>query len=114
MQVEHTLEPIFFKDSRVLILGTIPSIKSREVGFYYSHPQNRFWKTLENVYKIKIGTNREERIEFLKNNHIALFDVLKSCEISSSSDNSIKNPIPNDLSPKFRNKSYIYYRAKSI
>ena len=103
MQVEHTLEPIFFKDSRVLILGTIPSIKSREVGFYYSHPQNRFWKTLENVYKIKIGTNREERIEFLKNNHIALFDVLKSCEISSSSDNSIKNPIPNDLSPILEN-----------
>ncbi len=97
MIVTHTLEPVYFKDSKVLILGSIPSVKSREVGFYYGHPQNRFWKTLEAVYKEKIGDIKEEKIEFLKKHKIALFDVVKSCEISSSSDSSIKNVVPNDL-----------------
>lgn len=97
MHVTHTLEPIYDKNSKVLILGSMPSVKSREIGFYYSHPKNRFWKTLENVYNEKIGKTKQERIIFLKRHHIALFDVLKSCDISSSSDNSIKNPIPNDL-----------------
>lgn len=97
MQVNHELEPIFESNSKVLILGSIPSIKSREMGFYYAHSKNRFWSTLENVYQEKIGTTKDEKIIFLKKHHIALFDVLKSCDISSSSDNSIKNPIPNDL-----------------
>lgn len=97
MQVNHTLNPVYDNHSKVLILGSIPSVKSRKVGFYYSHPQNRFWKTLSRVYEEEIGTTIQEKVDFLIRHHIALFDVLKSCDISSSSDNSIKNPIPNDL-----------------
>lgn len=98
MKVIHTLEPIYDNDSKVLILGSIPSVKSREVGFYYAHPKNRFWKTLEKVYKEHIGLSIQDKINFLKKHHIALFDVLKSCDISSSSDSSIKEPTFNDLS----------------
>ena len=97
MKVVHPLEPVYDQDSKVLILGSMPSVKSREVGFYYGHRQNRFWKTLEKVYKEKIGESKEEKISFLKKHHIALFDVLKSCDITSSKDNSIKNPVPNDF-----------------
>ena len=97
MLVEHTLEPIYDKNSQVLILGSIPSLKSREVGFYYSHKKNRFWQTLSQVYQEEIPDSKEAKIKFLKKHHIALFDVLKSCYINSSSDASIKNPIPNDL-----------------
>ena len=97
MVVEHTIEPVYFKDSKVLILGSIPSVKSRELGFYYAHPKNRFWKTLEVIFNEKIGDTKEEKIKFLKKHKIALFDVIKSCEINSSSDSSIKNAIPNDI-----------------
>lgn len=99
MKVIHTLKPIYNENSKVLILGSIPSIKSREVGFYYSHPKNRFWKTLEKVYSEKIGDSIRDKINFLIKHNIALFDVLKSCDISSSKDSSIKNPIPNNLNP---------------
>ena len=97
MLVTHTIDPIYFKDSKILILGSIPSVKSREEGFYYAHPQNRFWKTLEAIFDEKIGESKEDKILFLKNHKIALFDVIKSCEIDSSSDSTIKNPIPNDI-----------------
>lgn len=103
MKVTHPLEPIYNKDSKVLILGTMPSVKSREEGFYYAHPQNRFWKTLSQIYKTQIGDKKEDRIEFLLEHNIALFDVLKSCEINSSSDSSIKNPIPNDFTEILNN-----------
>lgn len=98
MKVNHTIDAIYDENSKVLILGSMPSVKSREIGFYYAHPKNRFWKTLENVYQEKIGETIEDRKDFLIRHHIALFDVLKSCDISSSSDSSIKNPIPNDFS----------------
>ncbi len=98
MKVIHPLKPIYNSNSKVLILGTMPSVKSREENFYYAHPKNRFWKTLGRVYNEEIGISKEEKIEFLLKHNIALFDVLKSCEISSSSDSSIKNPIPNDFS----------------
>ena len=99
MSVKHTLKPIYDKNSKVLILGSLPSVKSREVGFYYGHPQNRFWKTLEKVFNEQIGNSKEEKEEFLLIHHIALFDVIKECEISSSSDSSIKNVTPNNLNP---------------
>ncbi len=105
MRVYHTLEPVFDSNSKVLILGSMPSVKSREIGFYYAHPQNRFWKTLERVYKEPIGDTIEEKKHFLLNHHIALFDVLKSCDISSSSDSSIKEPVPNDLSVILNNSN---------
>lgn len=103
MKVIHPLEPIYDNKSKVLILGSMPSVKSREVGFYYGHPKNRFWKTLEKVYNEKIGEKKEEKKEFLKRHHIALFDVLKSCDINSSKDQSIKNPIANDFTEILKN-----------
>ena len=98
MKVIHPLKPIYNEYSRILILGTMPSIKSREEGFYYALPKNRFWKVLSQVYQEEIGTTKKEKIDFLFRHHIALFDVLKSCDISASEDNSIKNPIPNNFS----------------
>ena len=103
MKVFHTLEPIYDKSSKVLILGSMPSVKSREVGFYYGHPRNRFWSTLSKVYNEEIKDTKEDKISFLIKHNIALFDVLKSCEITSSSDATIKNPVPNDLSNILKN-----------
>ena len=105
MKVKHTLKPIYDESSEVLILGSLPSVKSRELGFYYGHPKNRFWSTLEKVFKEKIGNTKEEKITFLKKHHIALFDVVKECDISSSSDASIKNVIPNNLKPILKNSN---------
>ena len=95
--VTHEFDAFFDKDSRVLILGTIPSPKSREQGFYYGHPQNRFWKVLADVLDEEFPQTVEERKRFLKRNHIALWDVLESCEIKGASDVSIRNAKPNDM-----------------
>lgn len=96
-RVNHTLKPIYNKDSKILILGSIPSIKSRQLGFYYTHPQNRFWKVLSIVYNQNIGKSNEEKKDFLLNNKIALWDVIKSCDINNSRDASIKNIEVNDI-----------------
>ncbi|WMJ23314.1 DNA-deoxyinosine glycosylase [Paludicola sp. MB14-C6] len=95
--VTHTLEPIYTSQSKVLILGTMPSPKSREIGFYYSHPQNRFWRVLSTILNEPIPNTTEQKIEMLNNNHIALWDVLQSCEITGADDNSIRNPAANDI-----------------
>lgn len=95
--VTHEFDAFFDKDSRVLILGTIPSPKSREQGFYYGHPQNRFWKVLADVLGEEFPQTVEDRKVFLKRNHIALWDVLESCEIKGASDVSIRNARPNDM-----------------
>lgn len=95
--VTHEFDAFFDKDSRVLILGTIPSPKSREQGFYYGHPQNRCWKVLADVLDEEFPETVEERKAFLKRNHIALWDVLASCEIKGASDVSIRNAEPNDM-----------------
>lgn len=95
--VTHEFGAFFDEESRVLILGTIPSPKSREQGFYYGHPQNRFWKVLADVLDKKFPQTVEERQRFLKENHIALWDVLESCEIKGASDVSIRNARPNDI-----------------
>ena len=97
MKVIHPLKPIYNSESRVLILGSFPSIKSRESIFYYAHPRNKFWITLEKVFQEKIGETNKDKEMFLLNHKIALFDVVYSCDISSSSDSSIKNVIPNDI-----------------
>ncbi len=90
---EHTIPPFYNPDSKVLILGSFPSVKSREEGFYYAHPQNRFWKVLANIFNEEITDKKA----FLKKHQIALFDVCASCEIKGSSDASIKKVIPNDI-----------------
>ena len=98
MKVIHNLKPIYNEDSQILILGTIPSIKSREQGFYYSHPKNRFWKVLAKIYQEKIPCTIEEKTNFLIRNNIALWDTLQECNIISSNDSSISNIKVNDIS----------------
>lgn len=95
--VTHTLAPVFDRSSRVLILGTMPSPKSREFGFYYGHPQNRFWKVLAAVLNEPVPETIEEKRSFVLRRHIALWDVLASCMIEGASDSSIKDPVPNDI-----------------
>ena len=96
--IEHTLEPVFDEYSRVLVLGTMPSPKSREVGFYYGHPQNRFWRVLAAVLGENVPQTVEEKKAMLLRHGVALWDVIASCEIAGSSDASITNVVPNDLS----------------
>lgn len=94
---EHPLAPLFDSRSRVLVLGTMPSPKSREVGFYYGNPQNRFWKVLGRLFDEKEPLGIAERTAFLAAHRIALWDVLASCTIDGASDASIEDPMPNDL-----------------
>ena len=96
-RVTQEFAPVCDADCRVLILGTAPSKKSREVGFYYGHPQNRFWKMLAAVTGERVPQSIEEKKALLLRNHIALHDVIHSCDIIGSSDSSIKNVEPADL-----------------
>ncbi|MEG0495998.1 MAG: DNA-deoxyinosine glycosylase [Eubacterium sp.] len=102
-RVEHTIPAFCPENAKILILGTIPSPKSREFGFYYGHPQNRFWRVLADVLNQAVPTGNEAKKAFLRDNYIALWDVLASCDIDGASDNSIKNPIPNDFSEVLSN-----------
>ena len=95
--IVHPLEPVYDEHSRILILGTMPSPKSREYGFYYSHPQNRFWRILSDLYKEPLPETNGEKAAFVLSHGIALWDVLKSCRISGADDGSIKEPVPNGI-----------------
>ena len=98
MLVTHEFGPWYDAQSRVLILGTMPSPKSREAGFYYAHPQNRFWRVLPALYgEPRLVGDIAAQQDFLTRRHIALWDVLASCEITGASDSSIRNPVPNDM-----------------
>ena len=94
----HPFGPLYNENSKVLILGSFPSVKSREENFFYGHPQNRFWKVLSQVLGQKTPQTIEEKREFLLENSIALWDVIASCEITGSSDSSIKDVTANDIS----------------
>ncbi|MBO4437233.1 MAG: DNA-deoxyinosine glycosylase [Fibrobacter sp.] len=96
-RVTHEFPPVYDRDSRVLLLGSIPSPKSREVGFYYGHPQNRFWKVLAAVLGETIPETIPQKKAMLKRHHIALWDVLESCTIVGASDTSIEDAIPNKI-----------------
>ncbi len=96
-RVSHEFPPVFDERSRVLILGTIPSPKSREHGFYYMHPQNRFWRMLCAVLGEEVPMDIEGRKRLCLAHGIALWDVLESCDIVGASDSSIRNAVPNDL-----------------
>lgn len=96
--VIHPIPPVFDSSSKILILGSFPSVKSREGGFFYHHPQNRFWKVLAAVAKEMPADTVEDKTRFLLNHHIALWDVIASCTITGSSDSSIRDVVPNDLS----------------
>lgn len=94
----HPIPPVYDKDSKVLILGSFPSVKSREACFFYGHPQNRFWKIMALVFEDDVPATIEEKRTFLLRHNVAVWDVIKSCNITGSSDASIKNVVPNDLS----------------
>lgn len=99
--VTHEIQPVFDSRSRVLLLGTIPSPASREQGFYYGHPQNRFWRVLAAIFDEPAPRTIEEKRDMLLRHHIALWDVLASCEIEGASDASIRDAQPNDLARIF-------------
>lgn len=97
--VTHPFPSLYDENSKVLILGSFPSVKSREQMFFYGHPQNRFWRVLAGVFSCAPPQTIEEKRSFLLSNGIALWDVIASCEITGSSDSSIKNVVANDLRP---------------
>ena len=94
----HEFPPVYDENSEILILGSFPSVKSREMQFFYGHPQNRFWKVLAGVLEEPVPGSIEEKKIFLLKHRIALWDVIASCTIEGSSDSTIKNVVPNDLS----------------
>lgn len=94
----HTIEPVFDSHSKVLILGSFPSVKSREGNFFYHHPQNRFWRLLAMVLGVETPQTIDNKRRMLLTHRIALWDVIATCEITGSDDNSIRNVQPNDLS----------------
>ena len=96
-KVSHTFNPVYDENSQVLILGTIPSPKSREYGFYYGHPQNRFWRIISDVLGEPLPNTIDEKKSLLLTHHIALWDVLASCDIAGAKDSSIKNAVANDF-----------------
>ena len=96
--IVHPFPPVYDEYSEILILGSFPSVKSREEQFFYGHPKNRFWKVLSAVFEFPVPESVEDKRSFLLINRIALWDVVSSCEITGSADSSIKNVIPNDIS----------------
>ena len=96
--LKHTFGPLYDRDSRLLILGSFPSVKSREAGFFYGHPQNRFWKVIAALTSSDVPTTIDEKKHLLHTSHIALWDTIWQCDIIGSSDSSIRNVIPTDLS----------------
>lgn len=96
--VEHTFAPVYDKNSNILILGTFPSVKSRENQFFYGHPQNRFWKVIAQVTGEVVPVSIEEKKALLLRNRIAIWDVIHSCKIIGSSDSSIQDVVVNDFS----------------
>jgi hypoxanthine-DNA glycosylase len=116
----HSIDPVFDQHSRILILGSFPSVKSRVSGFYYGNPQNRFWAVLSSVLGCEIPHENESKKKILLDHRIALWDVIKSCDLIGSNDASIENVIPNDIQSIIKaslittiyangNKAYEYY-----
>ena len=103
LMIYHNIPPVFDENSTVLILGSFPSVKSREAQFFYNHPQNRFWKVLSAVFSCECPVTIPQKKAFLLENRVAVWDVIASCEIHGSSDSSIRNAVPNDIIPVIEN-----------
>lgn len=101
----HPFPPLFDENSKTLILGSFPSVKSRESMFFYGHPQNRFWKVLTIIFNQPIPQNIEAKKRLVLDNGLALWDSIHSCTVTGSSDSSIKDVIPNDISDIIRNSN---------
>ena len=99
MFVTHAFQPVYDGNSKVLILGTMPSPQSIRHGFYYSHPQNRFWPLMAVLYEDALPSTPKEKRDFALRHGIALWDVLACCEIRGAADSSIRRPVPNDFTP---------------
>lgn len=99
MRIQHPFLPLYDEHAEILILGSFPSVKSREQQFFYGHPQNRFWRVTAAVFGADVPQTVEQKRAFLLQNHIALWDVIAACEITGSADSSIRNVTPNDLTP---------------
>ncbi len=95
--VLHNIAPVYNAESKILILGSFPSVKSRESGFFYGHPQNRFWKVIATIFGEAVPVSIEEKKDLLLRNGVAVWDVLSSCEIVGSSDSTIRNAKSNDV-----------------
>lgn len=96
--IQHPIPPLYDNNSKILILGSFPSVKSREEMFFYGHPQNRFWRVICAVFNRPLPQNIQQKRELLLSCGIAVWDVIASCEITGSADSSIKNVVPNDIS----------------
>lgn len=96
--LSHPIPPLYDEHSKILILGSFPSVKSREQQFFYGHKQNRFWRVMAQVLYCAVPETIEQKREMLLSHHIAVWDVIASCEITGSSDASIRDVTPNDLS----------------
>jgi len=101
IHVTHEIKPVFDENSKILILGTLPSPKSRENMFFYGHPQNRFWCVMAEVLGERLPESREEKAAMLKKHGVALWDTISECDILGAADSSIKNAVPTDLSRIF-------------
>lgn len=97
-RIVHPIPPLYDADCRVLILGSFPSVKSREAMFFYGHPQNRFWGLLARLYDERTPVTIEEKKSLALRHHIAMWDVIHTCTITGSSDSSVRDVVPNDLS----------------
>ena len=104
--VVHTFGPLYNEDSGILILGSIPSPASREVGFYYGHPRNRFWQMLADLYGMPLPESIEEKRALVLSHGLALWDVIEECDIIGASDSSVKNAVPTDI-PSLLGKTQI-------
>ena len=104
---KHPFPPLYDKNSKMLILGSFPSVKSREQMFFYGPPQNRFWKVVSAVMGTDTPVTIDEKSDFMHANHIALWDVIASCDITGSSDSSIKSVVANDLTDILENADII-------
>lgn len=96
--IVHPIPPLFNKESKTLILGSFPSVKSREAAFFYGHPQNRFWTVVARIFESEKPHTTEEKKKLILENNLALWDVIESCEIEGSADSTISNVTANDLS----------------
>ena len=103
--IVHNIPPLYNKNSETLILGSFPSVKSREAEFFYGHPQNRFWRVLSGVFCCDVPQTIEEKKRLVLENRLALWDVIAECEIIGSADTSIKNVKPNDISEIIKNSA---------
>ncbi|MBQ7203893.1 MAG: DNA-deoxyinosine glycosylase [Eubacterium sp.] len=103
MRITHPIEPLYDENSKILILGSFPSVKSREQGFFYGHNQNRFWRVIAGVFGAEVPVTIDEKKAMLLSNGIALYDVICECDIEGSADSTIKNVKPAELDKIFKN-----------